>query len=165
MDDTASRPLTLTNIIPEHERVEQIEGGGGSDIGIYHKNRGGFTKMTITLSTVCLLVGGLVRGVWDVSEYSHVMTDSQARITNLEAAYKVQSAALDIAQRALANNADRVVDLQSRIGGLEQGLNQANSTVQKLAESNGRLDERVIFLMAQIEGRMSAPQNGGRKRD
>lgn len=149
--------------------MESHRESDSGDFSIYQQSGSGngrhYTKLTVTLSAVCLIVGGLVRGVWDVAEYSHQQTEFRARITTLETASKVQGAALDTAQRTVEQSLDRTLDMRARIGSLETSLNQANATLQKLSESNARLEERVIFLVAQMEGRLAAtrPGDGGVK--
>lgn len=162
MDDRPPNP----NIMIPGLRIEKDDDPNETkhEFSIYRRNgQGQYTKMTITLSAVCLIVGGLVRGVWDVSEYSHSQLDSIARINTLEGNGKVEQATIENMQRQLTAENDRSTDLRARMASLETALSQANNLLQKLSESNARLEERVIFLVAQVEGRMSAPTAKGRK--
>jgi hypothetical protein len=141
--------------------LEGPPGAEGMDFTLYRQGAGrSYGKLTITLSAVCLIVGGLVRGVWDVAEYSHERDEFRSRIINLETNQKVLSAALDTAKHELNQDTDKIQDARARMVALETSLGQTNTLAQKLSEDNARLQERVIFLMAQVEGRLAATGQG-----
>lgn len=152
MDDQPLEPRRLP--IPLLTDQSKEEQPSTDDFGFFHRSGLRYNKFTIGFGALCIVLGSYTTAVWNISKYDFQRNGIETRVESLNADLSAANTRLGTVRGAQVDQANQITNLTYRVAGLEASLSSANNTLQQIRDSNGRLEERVKFLVDQVQGRM-----------